>query len=144
MAKIDSGLSFEMVDVDIINVRADESTILNSQSNKFTLGIHSSRITCDENYNSDDYIHILNKETVTYNSTNTFFISGGSDTQVNVTSSTFQQCGPREDGGIFRLEGKVNFTDSESTYKDSSAIEGGVWSCSGCNITLFKTKLLYN
>ena len=38
------------------------------------------------------------------------------------------------------MEGKVNFTDIGSTYELNSAIEGGVLSCSGCNITLIKSK----
>ena len=42
------------------------------------------------------------------------------------------------------MEGKVNFTDMTSTYEFNSAIEGGVFSCSGCNITLIKTKLHNN
>ena len=42
------------------------------------------------------------------------------------------------------MEGKVNFTDSGSTYSLNSAIEGGVLSCSGCNITLSRTKFLNN
>ncbi|TNV88247.1 hypothetical protein FGO68_gene13755 [Halteria grandinella] len=144
VARIDSGLSFSLENVIIQNVAATESAILYSQSPKFTLSIASSTITCDTLYSSDDQIAPLKKEYVEFNSTNTFFISGGSETQVKISKSTFSQCGPREDGGIFRLEGKVNFTDTESTYQDNSAIEGGVWSCSGCNITLEKTKLYYN
>jgi len=42
------------------------------------------------------------------------------------------------------MEGKVNFTDFGSTYEFNSAIEGGVLSCSGCNITLIKSKLRNN
>jgi len=36
----------------------------------------------------------------------------------------------REDGGLFRMEGKVNFTDIGSTFSDNSGAEGGVFSCS--------------
>jgi hypothetical protein len=42
------------------------------------------------------------------------------------------------------MEGKVNFTDIGSTYELNSAIEGGVLSCSGCNITLVKSKFQNN
>ena len=33
----------------------------------------------------------------------------------------------------------MNFTDFKSRYSDNSAIEGGIISCSGCNITLVKS-----
>ena len=49
-----------------------------------------------------------------------------------------------EDGGLFRLEGRVQFTDRNSRYTDNSAAEGGVFSCSMCNITLFFTQLRKN
>jgi hypothetical protein len=49
-----------------------------------------------------------------------------------------------EDGGLFRLEGRVQFTDFESSFTDNSAAEGGVFSCSMCNITLRGTKIKKN
>jgi|LauGreDrversion4_2_1035121.scaffolds.fasta_scaffold07131_4 predicted outer membrane repeat protein len=49
-----------------------------------------------------------------------------------------------EDGGLFRIEGKVNFTDYSSTYEDNSGYEGGVISCSGCNLTMTRTKFKSN
>jgi hypothetical protein len=50
----------------------------------------------------------------------------------------------REDGGLFRMEGKVNFTDIGSTFSENSGAEGGVFSCSQCNITLQKSRVLNN
>jgi hypothetical protein len=35
-----------------------------------------------------------------------------------------------EDGGLFRMEGKVNFYDEGSQYFENSGVEGGVFSCS--------------
>jgi len=50
----------------------------------------------------------------------------------------------REDGGLFRMEGKVNFTDIGSTFNDNSGSEGGVFSCSQCNITLVGSRIMKN
>jgi hypothetical protein len=49
-----------------------------------------------------------------------------------------------EDGGLFRLEGKVNFNDYKSEFEENSAVEGGVFSCSQCNITLDNTVMKNN
>lgn len=46
-----------------------------------------------------------------------------------------------EDGGVFRVVGKVNFTDYSSTFTSNSAFEGGAISCSTCNLTLSRTKI---
>jgi len=50
----------------------------------------------------------------------------------------------RDDGGLFRMEGKVNYTDEGSLYSDNSGVEGGVFSCSQCNITLVDSLLMKN
>lgn len=50
----------------------------------------------------------------------------------------------QEDGGLYRLEGKVNFKDSKSLFEDNSATEGGVFSCSLCNIVLYRTLMRKN
>ncbi len=49
-----------------------------------------------------------------------------------------------KDGGLFRMEGNINFTDTKSVYSYNSAIEGGVLSCSNCNITLVDSTLMLN
>jgi hypothetical protein len=49
-----------------------------------------------------------------------------------------------EDGGVFRIEGRTNFVDTKSIYKYNSASEGGVFSCSICNITLQGTEMRKN
>jgi hypothetical protein len=33
----------------------------------------------------------------------------------------------------------VNYTDTKSSFTDNSAIDGGIFSCSQCNITLVET-----
>jgi hypothetical protein len=103
-----------------------------------------SNIICDSRYLPEEKQGLFKLDKVPFNSTNTFFLAGTQETQVSVQESSFKFCGNQEDGGIFRMEGKVNFTDFSSTYEYNSAIEGGVFSCSGCNITLVKTKLHNN
>lgn len=69
-------------------------------------------------------------------STNAFYLSGTSQTQVVTDNSEFKYCGAMANGGLFRIEGQVNYTDKSSHFHDNSAIDGGVFSCSQCNITL--------
>jgi hypothetical protein len=42
------------------------------------------------------------------------------------------------------MEGKVNFTDDGSKFNDNSAVEGGIFSCSQCNITLIGSTIKTN
>jgi hypothetical protein len=97
-------------------------------------------VTCEKAYKTDDRSALFKDNIIPpFNSTNTFYLTGTTKTQVIVSESTFTQCGISEDGGIFRLEGKVNFTDDRSIYSDNSAVEGAIISCSGCNVTLTKS-----
>jgi hypothetical protein len=84
VARVDSGYSFEIEDVVISDVAADLSTIFYSSSPKFTLTIKTSKITCDSSYNSDNYYRSFILDTVVFNASNSFFISGGLDTHINI------------------------------------------------------------
>jgi len=72
-------------------------------------------------------------------SSNAFYLSGTTQTQVVTDNSEFMFCGNMANGGLFRLEGQVNYTDIKSRFHDNSAIDGGVFSCSQCNLTLITT-----
>jgi hypothetical protein len=126
----------------IKDVKANISSLMYSTSQTFSLSISQTQVTCDTLYQYDERASWIKDYLIPpFNSTNTFYISGGLNTQVQIKDSSFTQCGLNEDGGVFRIEGKVNFTDSGSTYQDNSAIEGAVISCSGCNVTLSKTTI---
>lgn len=144
VAHIERALQFEILNSKIEDITANTSSLMFSQSDQFNLRIFRSSVICDTRYIVEEKSGLFKQEKVTFNSTNTFFLAGTQETQVTIQESSFKFCGNQEDGGIFRMEGKVNFTDLSSTYEFNSAIEGGVFSCSGCNITLVKSKLHNN
>jgi predicted outer membrane repeat protein len=145
VAFVENAFRFDVIDSELSDFKANKSSLMYSSSEAYTLAITRSLITCEKPYKTDDRTATLQNNIIPpFNSTNTIYLTGTALTQVIITESTFKQCGINEDGGVFRLEGKVNFTDSKSTYSDNSAIEGAIISCSGCNVTMVKSTISNN
>ncbi len=69
-----------------------------------------STINCNSSYRHDEMLaEFDNSTSLTYDSTNAFYISEAMS--ISTYYSTFTQCGISEDGGIFRIVGKVSFYD---------------------------------
>lgn len=127
---IQSGIGFIIEDSIVQNIYSDISMILYSTSTTLVLQIMASSIICNTLYDDFQVTSDFALPEIPYKSTNGFYLSGDANTQVKITNSEFMKCGISDDGGLFRLEGKVNLTDTGSRYHDNSAVEGGIFSCS--------------
>jgi hypothetical protein len=91
VAYVENALRFDIVDSEISDFKAKQSSLMYSSSEDYTLAITRSSITCETGYKTEDRTATLQNNIIPpFNSTNTVYMTGTALTQVQITETTFK------------------------------------------------------
>eukprot|EP00347_Sterkiella_histriomuscorum_P024148 403332142 len=128
-ASVSSGFLFtsnimlvEIIQSKLSEISSTSTGVIYSTSQLLQLKITNSSLICDSNYQNENLESYLNTKIPTYTMISTIDITGA--VSVQVSKSSFSQCGISNKGGIFNLQ-STQFSDENSKYFQNSAAYGG-------------------
>ena len=115
-----------------------QGSVMFLNSTKIDLTIFNSTINCNDVTTPgfiDEQIPLLEDGTATLGAT--FYLNASSISTVKNTQNTFAGCMVcGNSGAVFYLNSYISMVDTGTIYYLNGALEGGIYYCNGCNITI--------